>query len=73
VLGDSLVTHVVDGDTVLSYARPVVGGGVVSGFDPDAKRDGARLTGGYIALQSESHRVQFRQVLLQRLEGEPSG
>jgi hypothetical protein len=73
VLGDSLITHVVDGDTVLSYARPVIGGGVVSGFDPEAKRDGARLTGGYIALQSESHRVQFRQVLLQRLDVEPPG
>jgi hypothetical protein len=73
VLGDSLITHVIDGDTVLSYARPVVGGGVVSGFDPQAKRDGARLTGGFIALQSESHPIQFRRVLLQRLDGEPPG
>lgn len=73
VLGDSLITHIVDGDTVLTYARPVVGGGVVNGHDPTAKPDGTRLTGGYIALQSESHPIQFRRILLQRLDGEPPG
>ncbi len=67
VLGDSLIAHVLEGDTVLSYGRPVVGGGVVSGFEPSAKRDGQPLTGGYIALQSESHPVQFRQVLIREL------
>jgi hypothetical protein len=68
VLGDSLITHIVDGDTVLSYGRPIVGGGVVNGFDPEAKPDGARLTQGYIALQSESHPIQFRRVLLRPLD-----
>jgi len=68
VLGDSLITHIVDGDTVMTYGRPVVGGGVVNGFDPRAKPDGARLTEGYIALQSESHPIQFRRVALQRLD-----
>jgi len=70
VLGDSLIRHVVDGDTVLTYSRPVIGGGVVSGFDPSVKRDGERLTGGYIALQSESHPIQFRRVLIQRLDAD---
>jgi 3-keto-disaccharide hydrolase len=68
VLGDESVTHIVNGDTVLTYTRPVIGGGVVSGFDPAAKPDGAPLTDGYIALQSESHPIQFRRVLLQRVE-----
>jgi hypothetical protein len=68
VLGDESITHMVNGDTVLAYQRPVVGGGVVSGFDPAAKPDGAPLTGGYIALQSESHPIQFRRVLLQRID-----
>jgi hypothetical protein len=67
VLGDASITHIVNGDTVLTYARPVFGGGVVNGFDPDAKPDGEPLTSGYIALQSESHPIQFRQVLLQRI------
>jgi hypothetical protein len=59
----------VNGQTVLTYARPTIGGGVVSGFDPAAKRDGAPLTGGYIALQSESHPIQFRRVLVRELRG----
>ena len=69
VLGDSLMAHIIGGDTVLAYSRPVIGGGTVSGFDPAVKQDGQRLTGGYIALQSESHPIQFRQVLLKRLRG----
>ncbi|MEE2897428.1 MAG: DUF1080 domain-containing protein [Gemmatimonadota bacterium] len=63
------VAHVIDGDTVLSYERPIVGGGQVGGYDETVKRDGESLTGGYIALQSESHPIQFRQVLLRPLAG----
>lgn len=73
VLGDSLVVHLVNGDTVLSYDSPVVGGGAVNGFDPAAKPDGETLAGGYIALQSESHPIQFRRVLVREwTEDEPS-
>jgi hypothetical protein len=68
VRGDESVTHIVNGDTVLTYERPVIGGGVVSGFDAAAKPDGAPLASGYIALQSESHPVQFRRVMLQRID-----
>jgi hypothetical protein len=67
VLADSLIAHVIDGDTVISYSRPVIGGGVVNGFDESVKQDGTPLTRGYIALQSESHPIQFRQVLLRRI------
>ncbi len=71
VLGDSFIAHVMAGDTVMSYARPVIGGGVVNGFDESVKQDGMPLTGGYIALQSESHPIQFRQVLLRRIAASP--
>lgn len=67
VLGDSLIAHIVDGDTVIAYSRPVIGGGTVNGFDETVKQDGRPLTGGYIALQSESHPIQFRHVRLKRL------
>jgi hypothetical protein len=67
VLGDSLIAHIIEGDTVIAYADPVIGGGVVSGFDPAVKRDGTPLREGYIALQSESHPIQFRQVLLREV------
>ncbi len=69
VLGDSLIRHVIDGETVLQYNLPQVGGEVVDGFDPAAKPDGALLSGGSISLQSESHPVQFRKVELLDLEG----
>ena len=69
VRGGTSIAHVIDGDTVLTYERPVVGGGVVNGYDEAAKNDGELLTGGYIALQSESHPIQFRQVLLRPLVG----
>lgn len=64
---DASIVHTVNGDTVLAYDRPVVGGGNVDGHDPVAKADGSQLTGGYIALQSESHPIQFRSVLIRSL------
>jgi len=67
VLGDSLIAHIMGVDTVLTYARPVIGGGVVNGYDEAAKQNGTPLTSGYIALQSESHPIQFRQVLLKQV------
>lgn len=69
VLGDSLIRHMVDGETVLEYAHPQFGGGVVNDYDPSVKRDGEPLREGYIALQSESHPIQFRRVELLNLKG----
>jgi hypothetical protein len=62
VRGDSSITHIVNGDTVLSYTRPRIGGGTVTGHDPAVKRDGTPLTRGWIALQSEGHPIDFRRV-----------
>ncbi len=69
VLGDSLVRHIVNGETVLEYAKPQIGGGVVNNFDPAAKQDGRLLSAGYIALQSESHPIDFRKVEILDLAG----
>ena len=69
VLGDEKVEHIIDGEVVLSYDKPQVGGGNVSKHDPSAKQDGKLLTGGSISLQSESHPVDFRKVELLDLEG----
>jgi hypothetical protein len=70
VLGDEMVAHIIDGDTVIQYTDPVIGGGAVSNFDPAAKPDGQALKEGYIALQSESHPIQFRKVLIKDLSEE---
>jgi hypothetical protein len=69
VLGDSLIRHMVNGDTVLEYTKPQIGGGVVSNYNPEVKLDGTSLTAGYIALQSESHPIEFRKVELLELKG----
>ncbi|MEP7253352.1 MAG: DUF1080 domain-containing protein [Ginsengibacter sp.] len=62
VLGDSVIKHIVNGDTVLVYQKPQMGGGVVNGYDPEVKIDGILLGSGYISLQSESHPIEFRKV-----------
>jgi hypothetical protein len=68
VYGDSIIRHIVNGDTVLTYTHPRIGGGNVAGHDPARKVDGRRLTSGYIALQSEGHPVEFRRVELRELK-----
>ncbi len=69
VLGDKAMKHIIEGDTVLSYTHPQIGGGAVSGFDKSIKKDGTLLSSGYIALQGESHPTQFRKIELLNLEG----
>ena len=62
VLGDSIIKHIVNGDTVLTYSKPQIGGGTVNDYDPLIKKDGTLLNSGYISLQSESHPIEFRKV-----------
>jgi hypothetical protein len=68
VLGDSLITHIVEGDTVLQYNKPSIGEGVANGFDPKFKVDGTALKAGFIALQSEGQPVDFRRIKILNLE-----
>jgi hypothetical protein len=68
VLGDSLIKHIIDKETVLEYEKPQIGNGKVSNYDPAVKKDGMLLQEGYIALQSESHPVEFRKVELLNFE-----
>ena len=69
VLGDSLITHIINGDTVLQYTKPQIGGGVANGYDPAIKIDGKLLKEGFIALQSEGQPVDFRKIEIRILEG----
>ena len=66
-MGKHWLAHIVEGDTVIQYSKPIVGDGMVSDFKPEAKVNGTPLTKGYIALQSESHPIQFRKVLIKDL------
>ncbi|WP_207535344.1 3-keto-disaccharide hydrolase [Desertivirga arenae] len=67
VLGDSLITHIINGDTVMQYSKPQIGGGVVNRFDPAIKQDGKMLKSGFIALQSEGQPIDFRNIELKDL------
>jgi hypothetical protein len=79
VMGDS-IQHIINGKIVLAYQKAQVGGGYVSkDYDfvragvPNpqewAAKDGTALTSGYIALQSESHPIDFRHIELLNLKG----
>ncbi len=69
VLGSERVRHIIDGQTVLQYEKPTIGGGVATGFDPAIKKDGSVLEDGYIGLQAESQPVEFRKIRLLNLSG----
>lgn len=62
VYGDSIIHHLVNGDTVITYSSPVIGGG--NKPENYAVPDGTPLKSGYIALQAESHPYEFRKVEL---------
>jgi hypothetical protein len=68
VYGDSLIFHLINGDTVLRYSKPQIGGNVVQNFDPEIKKDGKLLSEGFIALQSEGQPIDFRNIQLLNLE-----
>jgi hypothetical protein len=69
VLGRDYVKHAVEGETVIEYQTPEIGGAAVDGFDPAMKPHGQPLGEGYFALQSEGSPVEFRRVALLNLTG----
>ncbi|MBD2702271.1 DUF1080 domain-containing protein [Spirosoma sp. BT702] len=82
VFGDSLIHQVINGDTVLTYEKPQVGGGFVSRdhdwnaghFSAEAanywiSKANTPLGEGYIALQAESHPIDFKQIEILELKG----
>jgi hypothetical protein len=64
--GNNRIIHRINGETVLEYERPQLDPG-----DGDAKKliqDGnLMLHGGYLALQAESHPIEFRKVEIRPL------
>ncbi len=62
VLGDSIIHHLVEGDTVLTYSKPQIGGDNLPIDYPVP--EGTPLKEGYISLQAESHPIEFRKVEL---------
>lgn len=80
VLGDSIIHHLIDKDTVLTYTRPEVSAEFISKTNDWkaahvdniaywATRANTPLKEGYIALQAESHPIDFRSVEVLNLVG----
>ena len=84
VLGGEEMHFLSEGDTVLFFQRPQIGGGLISkafegqdwermGMTRDKQswldREGEILTEGYISLQAESHAIDFRNIELLNLCG----
>jgi hypothetical protein len=63
VMNDSIISHYINGEEVLSYTKPQIGGGNVS-MDKEKFQslEGTPLKKGTISLQSESHPVEFRNI-----------
>lgn len=69
VLGDSVIHHIVAGDTVLTYYEPQMGGGNANNLKPGMMQEGKLLSEGYIALQAETAPIDFRKVEVLNLKG----
>lgn len=70
VYGDSLIRHIVEGDTVLTYSKPTVGGGVANRYDTTVIKNGMPLRSGYIGLQSEGQEIDFKNIEIMMLRNE---
>ena len=69
VLGDSVLQHIIAGKTVLSYTKPEIGGGNVSGLKPEKATLDGPLSKGHIAIQAESHPTDFKKIEILNLCG----
>jgi hypothetical protein len=62
VYGDDAIYHIIEGDTVMAYTHPQVGGWSIPDGYP--LLPGTPVTEGYIAFQAESHPTEFRKIEL---------
>jgi hypothetical protein len=64
VIKDSIMSHSINGDVVISYSKPRIGGE----YNTLVDQHGDILKEGYISLQSESHPIEFRNIELLELD-----
>ena len=63
VLNDS-ISHFINGKEVIRYTKPVFGGE----YSVDKSKEGMILKEGFISLQSESHSIEFRNIVLLEID-----
>jgi len=64
VYADSIIHQIINGDTVITYSKPVIGGKLNESYQGFK---GLALTEGYIAIQAESAPTEFRKIELLNL------
>ncbi len=80
MLGDSIAHFMIEGDTVLTFTNSRIGGGYVgehhnfkdgrvANEEEWLKKDNSPLGSGYIALQAESHPIDFKKIEILELKG----
>ena len=69
VLGDSLIQHILNGEVVMEYKSPTMGGGEISGYLEDVYQIGQPLNDGHISIQAETHPIDFKSIELLNLCG----
>ena len=69
VLGDSLVQHIMEGQVVLEFNKPTMGGGNVKGYQQSVFQEGKPLNEGYISIQAETAPIDFKSIELLDLCG----
>lgn len=68
VRNDEMIKHFINGDEVLAYTKPEIGGEVDADMEKWKLLEGTPLKNGYIALQSESHPVEFKDIEILELQ-----
>lgn len=66
VFSDSIVHHIIDKDTVITYTNIRYGGSYLS--DNYINKIGEPLSEGYISLQSEGHPIEFKNIRVKELD-----
>ena len=83
VYGEEQIIHIIENDTVLRYKKPQIGGGFsqpqlgdkdwtsngIESKDYWLSKEGEFLNSGYIALQADSHAIDFKNIKLLNLCG----
>ncbi len=66
VRGDEIIRHYINGELVFEYEKPRIIPG--EEFSADFITDPLPLRDGYIALQAESHPIDFKNIMLMKLQ-----
>lgn len=66
---DSIIEHFINNKLVISYTNPTIGGQFLETASKEIQaKNGQKLKGGFISLQSESHPIEFKNIQILELK-----